>query len=113
MQDELINAVMKEVMKRVGDADASSAAPASPPAPEAVKKCTGVTVSLTEYVGALELGETQGIVIANLDPGDSQGHGPGSEIPVHRRHRSQDRGRPPDHGRRRGRQGHQLGNSGR
>ncbi|MBF0531242.1 MAG: propanediol utilization microcompartment protein PduB [Deltaproteobacteria bacterium] len=65
MLAELINAVMKEVMKRVGSAAPAKAAEAAEakPAPLPVQ----TMVQLTEYVG-VGLGDTQGIVIANLDP---------------------------------------------
>jgi microcompartment protein PduB len=65
MQEELINKVLSEVMKRVGSADPgkeSSSGESSDiqsPPPELVQ--------VTEFVG-IGLGETQGIVIANLDP---------------------------------------------
>ncbi len=64
MQDDLVNAVMKEVMRRVGsesaqEEKASNSQENTPP--------TEDLVQLTEYVG-ISLGDTQGIVIANLDP---------------------------------------------
>lgn len=65
MQDELINRVMKEVMKRVGSAPAGGGNPpeekANNPSPQKD------LVQLTEFVG-VSLGDTQGIVIANVDP---------------------------------------------
>lgn len=66
MQEDLVNAVMKEVMKRVGadssgDANQPAQAAGDNPAP------TEELVQLTEYVG-VSLGDTQGIVIANVDP---------------------------------------------
>ena len=64
MQEDLINAVMKEVMKRVGQESPKAEAPAQE-SPKIVVPDVGVP--LTEYVG-VGLGETQGIVIANLDP---------------------------------------------
>ncbi|MBM3299197.1 MAG: propanediol utilization microcompartment protein PduB [Deltaproteobacteria bacterium] len=63
MQDELVDAVLKEVMKRVGSASSSEAEPQSKSNPLPI----GDLVQLTEYVG-VSLGDTQGIVIANLDP---------------------------------------------
>ncbi|MFH1138256.1 MAG: propanediol utilization microcompartment protein PduB [Pseudomonadota bacterium] len=65
MQEELINAVLKEVMKRVGGGPPARAAEAveEKPAPRPVQ----TVVQLTEFVG-IGLGDTQGIVIANLDP---------------------------------------------
>ncbi len=63
MQEDIINAVMQEVMKRV---DTSKEAPAT-----ATANCdapsVGAAAGLTEFVGVSEFGETQGIVIANLD----------------------------------------------
>jgi microcompartment protein PduB len=64
MQDDLVNAVMKEVMKRVG---AASAEPETPAAPKSNPAPSAESVQLTEFVG-VGLGDTQGIVIANLDP---------------------------------------------
>jgi len=68
MQEELINKVMQEVMKRVG-----ATASGKPNPKEAAAGNTGAAgmssglVQVTEFVG-VGLGETQGIVIANLDP---------------------------------------------
>lgn len=59
MSEELIQKVMKEVMNRVGG-ESQEAAPA----------CAGKAadlVKVTEFVGA-GMGDTMGIVIANLDP---------------------------------------------
>lgn len=65
MQEDLINRVMQEVMKRVGPA---SPAPASAPQAKTNNPSpTADLVSLTEFVG-VGMGDTQGIVIANLDP---------------------------------------------
>ena len=55
MSDELINKVMAEVMKKMGDASPASPAPAARP-------------SATEFVGTNALGDTIGLVIANVDP---------------------------------------------
>lgn len=64
MQEELINTVMQEVMKRVGGGDQpAEAAEVAAPLVEAVSG----SITLTEYVGVCD-GDTQGIVIANLDP---------------------------------------------
>ncbi|MGO9314943.1 MAG: propanediol utilization microcompartment protein PduB [Syntrophobacteraceae bacterium] len=64
MQEELVNKVMQEVMKRVGSA------PAGNPKESGGGGRTAYSadlVQVTEYVG-VGLGDTQGIVIANLDP---------------------------------------------
>lgn len=64
MQDDLVNAVMKEVMRRVG----SDSGPEKNPTESRDNTLpTEDLVHLTEYVG-VSLGDTQGIVIANLDP---------------------------------------------
>ena len=60
MQDEMIDKVLQEVMKRVGNGGSAAAAPASSIVPADLTQ-------LTEFVGA-GMGDTQGIVIANLDP---------------------------------------------
>jgi len=65
MQEELINRVMKEVMNRLGPA--SSAEKPAPRAAGGNPKVPADLVQLTEFVGA-GMGDTQGIVIANLDP---------------------------------------------
>jgi microcompartment protein PduB len=65
MQDELINKVLSEVMKRVGAPSAAANPPAAPKA--AGPGGWGGPSGLTEFVGA-GMGDTQGIVIANLDP---------------------------------------------
>jgi len=62
MSDDMVDKVLQEVMKRVG-AEASSPA-AAPAAPSIVP---ADLMQLTEYVGCT-VGDTQGIVIANLDP---------------------------------------------
>jgi microcompartment protein PduB len=68
MQDELIDKVMKEVMKRV---DSTSSKEANPVESQEIKKNNPASlpdlVQVTEFVG-VSLGDTQGIVIANLDP---------------------------------------------
>jgi hypothetical protein len=63
MQDELIDAVLAEVMKRV--APATNGGESTEPAHSVV--ATDDLVQLTEFIGT-GLGDTQGIVIANLDP---------------------------------------------
>jgi microcompartment protein PduB len=68
MDEQLIEKVMQEVMKRVGSDTSKKEAPKNTPeenktlfpAPDAL-------VQVTEFVGA-SMGDTQGIVIANLDP---------------------------------------------
>jgi microcompartment protein PduB len=67
MQDELIDAVLEEVMKRVAPATSggTSAGESNETAHSAV--AAEDLVQLTEFIG-IGLGETQGIVIANLDP---------------------------------------------
>ena len=54
MSDEMINKVMAEVMKKMGDSAPTPAAAARP--------------SATEFVGTNALGDTIGLVIANVDP---------------------------------------------
>lgn len=72
MEEQLINKVMEEVMKRIGD-DSSSKMPSSAEeksiAPENPDKSAEIAdvVQVTEFVG-VSMGDTQGIVIANLDP---------------------------------------------
>jgi microcompartment protein PduB len=61
--DELIDAVLEEVMKRVSPATNGGESNDAAPSHEAV---AGL-VQLTEFIG-IGLGETQGIVIANVDP---------------------------------------------
>jgi microcompartment protein PduB len=65
MQDELVNAVLKEVMKRVGSASSGEAESSTEGKGNPVP--TEDLVQITEFVG-VSLGDTQGIVIANLDP---------------------------------------------
>lgn len=65
MQEELITRVLSEVMKRVGS---GSSAKETPPARKENNPGPAAgLVQLTEYVGSC-MGDTQGIVIANLDP---------------------------------------------
>jgi microcompartment protein PduB len=65
MQEDLVNKVMQEVMKRVGSAPAVAASSA-PEAHNGNSAASDLT-RLTEFIGA-GIGDTQGIVIANLDP---------------------------------------------
>jgi microcompartment protein PduB len=65
MQEDLINRVMKEVMNRLGSS--SSAGKSSPPESKNDPIAPANLIQLTEFVGA-GMGDTQGIVIANLDP---------------------------------------------
>jgi microcompartment protein PduB len=60
MSQELIEKVLKEVMKKVGDSSVDSSA-------SAVSTISGDLSGVTEFVGA-GMGDTMGIVIANLDP---------------------------------------------
>lgn len=65
MQEELINRVLQEVMRRVGSGPADQA---SPPAQSKNNPFPAADLTqLTEFVG-VGPGDTQGIVIANLDP---------------------------------------------
>lgn len=66
MQEELINRVMKEVMKKVGSASSEKAKESGGGGSKAMPSNPGL-VQVTEFVG-VGLGETAGIVIANLDP---------------------------------------------
>jgi microcompartment protein PduB len=59
MQDAMIDQVLAEVMKRVGNGASAGSEPAS--------NIPADLTQLTEFVGA-GMGDTQGIVIANLDP---------------------------------------------
>lgn len=54
MSDEMISKVMAEVMRKIGDSDPNQTAAAPPAA--------------TEFVGTNSLGDTIGLVIANVDP---------------------------------------------
>ena len=62
MSDDMVDKVLQEVMKRVG---AAPSAPAEAPAAPSIVPAD--LMQLTEYVGCT-VGDTQGIVIANLDP---------------------------------------------
>lgn len=65
MQEELINRVLAEIMKRTGADQPAAPKPAQKPARNPAP-AAGL-VDVTEFVGA-GMGDTQGIVIANLDP---------------------------------------------
>ena len=69
MEEELITKVMHEVMKRVGNGNGATAVAEVEEVKTASPLSTIPTelVQLTEFVGA-GMGDTQGIVIANLDP---------------------------------------------
>ena len=68
MQEELINRVMKEVMKKVGSASSEKPNPKdSEGGGSKMMPSNPGLVQVTEFVG-VGLGETAGIVIANLDP---------------------------------------------
>lgn len=58
MSEDLINKVMAEVIKKMSPEQASEATPTAP------ATCPGVT----EFVGTNPLGDTIGLVIANVDP---------------------------------------------
>lgn len=60
MSEELIHKVMAEVMKKMSP-DASAAQDSAPAQPAG-------TASVTEFVGVNPVGETIGLVIANVDP---------------------------------------------
>ncbi len=64
MEEDLVNKVLQEVMKKVGQ---QPAAASEPPAPPVISAGAAELTHLTEFIGA-SLGDTQGIVIANLDP---------------------------------------------
>ncbi|PIE21344.1 MAG: microcompartment protein PduB [Arachnia propionica] len=64
MSEELINQVLAEVTRRMGsDAAPSDTAPAAPAA-----AATANSPAMTEFVGINPLGDTIGLVIANVDP---------------------------------------------
>jgi len=70
MEEELITKVMQEVMKRVGNGNTATAVVDAPEEVKTPARLAGIPaelVQLTEFVGA-GMGDTQGIVIANLDP---------------------------------------------
>ena len=74
MSEELINKVLAEVVKKMGgDAPAPSAAPAPTPAPT---PAAGALPAVTEFVGTNVLGDTIGMVIANVDPKRRAHHQP-------------------------------------
>jgi len=65
MEEQLINKVMKEVMKRVSSGSAAETKPAEEK--KGNSNMSADLVQITEFVG-VSMGDTQGIVIANLDP---------------------------------------------
>ena len=76
MEEQLINKVMEEVMKRIGDDSPSKTIPAEKEQKNQPDKPAGKPdnfsgvndiIPVTEFVGA-GMGDTMGIVIANLDP---------------------------------------------
>jgi microcompartment protein PduB len=66
-QEDLTDKIMAEVLRRVGAAEApvDKAAPASAARPQ---QTPGLRAGLTEFVGVNPLGDTIGLVIANVDP---------------------------------------------
>jgi microcompartment protein PduB len=67
MQDELVEAVMEEVMRRVVPDTSNGVEPSTETQTNVPMSTADDFVQLTEFVG-VGLGDTQGIVIANLDP---------------------------------------------
>jgi len=67
MDDKLIEKVMQEVMKRVGADAPDKTGPAPKQAETRITDISEDLVQVTEFVG-VSLGDTMGIVIANLDP---------------------------------------------
>jgi len=68
MDEQLIEKVMKEVMKRVGSGTSKKEeAKNAPKENKTIFPAPDALVQVTEFVGA-SMGDTQGIVIANLDP---------------------------------------------
>ena len=67
MDEKLIEKVMQEVMKRVGAVSPDKADPASKNSTPEIPSISEELVQVTEFVG-VSLGDTMGIVIANLDP---------------------------------------------
>jgi len=61
MSEDLVNKVLQEVMKR------ANAAPAAASAPPEAKAVASELAHVTEFIGT-GFGDTEGIVIANLDP---------------------------------------------
>ncbi|GAA2182767.1 propanediol utilization microcompartment protein PduB [Brooklawnia cerclae] len=62
--EELVNQILAAVMKKVDGAPA----PAAPPAPAPARVLSGAAPAATEFVGTTALGDTIGLVIANVDP---------------------------------------------
>jgi microcompartment protein PduB len=67
MDEKLIEKVMQEVMKRVGADAPAKSEPAPKNSPSKAPRVSDDLVQVTEFVG-VSLGDTMGIVIANLDP---------------------------------------------
>ncbi len=67
MQDDLVERVVQQVMSQVSSATAKAANGNGAPAPAAPAPTLGRNPGLTEFVGTA-MGDTIGIVIANLDP---------------------------------------------
>lgn len=65
MSEQMVDQVLQEVMRRIASDPASAAKAGANPAANA--KISADLSQLTEYVGC-GMGDTQGIVIANLDP---------------------------------------------
>ena len=66
MSEEMINKVLAEVVKQMGgEGPAPSSAPAAPTA--APTPAAGSVPAVTEFVGTNALGDTIGLVIANVD----------------------------------------------
>ncbi len=72
MEEQLIDKVLKEVMKRVGTPSSGKATPPEPNKNNPAENTNNFAVSadlaqVTEFVG-VSMGDTMGIVIANLEP---------------------------------------------
>jgi microcompartment protein PduB len=72
MEEQLIDKVLKEVMKRVGAPSSGKATPPEPNKNNPAENTNNFSVSadlaqVTEFVG-VSMGDTMGIVIANLEP---------------------------------------------
>jgi hypothetical protein len=72
MEEQLIDKVLKEVMKRVGAPSTGRATPPESKKNNPAENANDFSVSadlaqVTEFVG-VSMGDTMGIVIANLDP---------------------------------------------
>lgn len=71
MEEQMIEKIMAEVMKRVGDESAEKpseeTATKTQDEVSSILPATEELIQVTEFIGA-SMGDTQGIVIANLDP---------------------------------------------